>query len=126
MAAQLHPGANHHVSPDVRCFADHSRRIDDRRRMDTGRVSWWLIEKAERVREGQIGVLETQRGRFNLRKLWLDQHGRRPGLARQSSILGIGHEGYFRWPCLLNPSYARNFPLRISAQLRTQFRCQLA
>jgi len=126
LRAQLHARSDDNISADVRSFADHRRRIDHRRRMNSRRVDRRLIEEAQRAREGQVGVLQPERRRFNLRELRLDQHGRSPGLARQPRVLGIGHEGHLRRPGLLNPFDSSDFQLRVSAQFRAQLRCQLA
>jgi len=57
MSPQPHPRAHDYVCPDVRPFADLCRGVDDRCRMDAGRIRRRPIEKAQRPGKRQVGVL---------------------------------------------------------------------
>ena len=106
--------------------ADLGRGIDDRGGMNPGGIGRRLIEKAERAREGEIGILDAQRCGRDLLKLGLDKDGGGAGGAGEGGVAGIGDEGDFGGPGFFNSFDAGDFQLRVAAEFRAQPACQFA
>ena len=115
MLAEANVRADNDIGSDVRPVADLRSCVDDSSRVNARIVSRRLVKKPEGAREGQIGILDAQRRRRNLLKLGLDQHRGSLRLARQSGVLGVGHEGDLSGSSLLNPFNTSYFQLRVSA-----------
>ena len=114
------------ISPDVGSLADFGGWIDYGCGMDGRRIGRWLIEEAQCAGKSVIGILDSQGGCFDVRKLGFHENGCSPGFARQAAVFGVGHKRDIRRSGVLNPFYTCNFNTCIAAQFRTQPGCQIS
>jgi len=104
--------SDHDVGADVRLLADLCRRIDHRSGMNSGLVRQRLVEKFQRLRKAEIRIFRPQHGRGNGREVLGHDDGGGLGGTRGRRIFGIGDEGEFSRPGLVNAVEAGDFGIR--------------
>jgi hypothetical protein len=126
MRPQPHMRTDHSVCADVRAFANLSRSVDHRGRVNSGRVSGRLIEKSQRTGKRMIRICNAQGCSGNLLKIRLNQDRRSLSCVSQARVARVGHKGDLGGTGFFNALDAGNLHIRVSPQLRAQQLCQLA
>ncbi len=113
--------ANHDVGSKVNITAEPGSGMDDGGGMNSGSVTGRMMEKFERLGEGEIGVLRPQHGRRNGGKILRHNDGGRLSGAGGGGVLGIRNKGEFTGTGLIDAVEAGDFGVgRTIFQLRVQ------
>src|SRR6185437_14897804 len=88
---------NYHVRSNVGAVADLGRRMHNRSRMYSRRISRRLIKKFQRTRKIQIRIFAAQHRRTESREVFSDNHSRRFGCPRCRGIFRVGYESNLSW-----------------------------
>jgi hypothetical protein len=118
MRADLYAWFNHDVCADVGVWTNFGGRIDHGCRVNAFRICWRLVEHPERLGERVIWILDPERCRRDVGKLWLNDDGSRLCRLRQPRIARVGDKGDFGWSSVFNSFDASHFYVCIAAQFR--------
>src|SRR5262245_13846057 len=98
-----------------------------RGRMCARRIVRWLVEKFDRMRKGEVGILGAQDGRTDSREVFGNNSGGSTCATCGNCIFGVGDERKITLTGFFNPSDSRNLRLRRAVfQPRVQSRCDLS
>src|SRR5579872_3741770 len=107
--ADFHAVLNYHVRSNVGAVADLGRRMHNRSRMYSRRISRRLIKKFQRTRKIQIRIFAAQHRRTESREVFSDNHSRRFGCPRCRGIFRVGYESNLSWAGGFNSRNAVDF-----------------